>query len=162
LTDEGYALGALLGRFPRAGRVEWIGIRPRYRADVVGLEAVEARIGEGLEGDHFAGGKREVTLVQAEHLAVVAALLGRKEVAPALVRRNIVVSRINLLALKDRRFSIGTAVLEGNGPCAPCSRMEESLGQGGYNAMRGHGGITARIVTGGRIGVGDEVLALAE
>jgi MOSC domain-containing protein YiiM len=88
---------------------------------------------------------------------VIAALCAKEEVSPKLLRRNIVVSGINLLALKKARFLIGTAELEGTGPCVPCSRMEENLGPGGYNATRGHGGITARVVTAGIIRVGDEV-----
>lgn len=138
------------------GRVEWIGLRPGRREEIVIVNQVEARPGSGLVGDRYSGnGDRAVTLIQAEHLPVMADLLGEAEIDPAKARRNLVVSGINLLALKDCRFRVGQAVLEMTGKCHPCSRMEETLGRGGYQAMRGHGGITARVVTGGAIGVGD-------
>jgi MOSC domain-containing protein YiiM len=158
-------LAKLLATFPHAGRVEWLGVRPERRAPVEVVDRVVAVDG-GLVGDHYAGGKRQVTLIQAEHLPAIAALVRRDRAAhplgldPALLRRNIVVGGVNLLALKGRRFRIGEAVLEGTGPCEPCSRMEEALGSGGYNAMRGHGGLTARVVFGGAIRVGDEVIAV--
>lgn len=150
-----------MSRFPRAGRVEWIGVRPRYRAALVARAEVEALADFGLQGDHYgkAGGGRQVTLLQAEHLEAVAKILGHPAIPPDWVRRNILVSGINLLALRERRFRVGGALLEGSGECAPCSRMEEALGAGGYNAMRGHGGITARILAGGVIRVGDPVEA---
>jgi MOSC domain-containing protein YiiM len=119
---------------------------------------VEVIADHGLSGDHKAqraGGKRQVTLIQREHLATVAQLLRREAIDPALLRRNLVVSGLNLLALRHERFRIGTVLFEGTGPCEPCSRMEEVLGAGGYNAMRGHGGITARVLSGGVIAVGD-------
>jgi MOSC domain-containing protein YiiM len=152
-------LARLLATFPRAGRVEWIGVRPARHSPVEQVAEVLASDG-GLLGDHYGGGKREVTLIQAEHLAAVASLMEVPRVAPALVRRNIVVSGINLLALKDRRFRVGEALLECSGPCHPCSRMEEALGAGGYNAMRGHGGIAARVLERGTLRVGDTVVAV--
>ena len=153
------ALADLLATLPQTGRVAWIGVRPVRRAGVTAVDAVEAVAGLGLAGDHYAhDGKRQVTLIQAEHLAAVAAFVGRPAALdPALLRRNIVVAGLNLLALKGRQFRLGSALLEWTGPCEPCSRMEEALGPGGYNAMRGHGGITARIVEGGLIRVGDAV-----
>jgi MOSC domain-containing protein YiiM len=63
-------------------------------------------------------------LIAAEDLAAIAAFLGRSVIAPELLRRNIVTSGINLLALKDRRVRLGAALLEISGDCAPCSRME--------------------------------------
>jgi MOSC domain-containing protein YiiM len=67
------------------------------------------------------------------------------------------VEGVNLLSLKGKQFRIGEAVFEYSGECHPCSRMEEALGVGGYNAMRGHGGITARVLSSGEIKTGDTV-----
>ncbi len=154
------SLADLLATLPQAGRVAWIGVRPTRRASLAAVAVVDAIAGQGLVGDHYAhDGKRQVTLIQAEHLPAVGAFLGRDAPAAAILRRNIVIAGIDLAALKGRRFRIGAALLEGTGPCEPCSRTEEALGPGGYNAMRGHGGITARIVASGRIRVGDAVAA---
>lgn len=154
-------LRTLMETFPIEGCLEWIGLRPGRRAPLQSMNHVEVIADHGLAGDHKAqraGGKRQVTLIQREHLLTVAQLLRREAVDPALLRRNLLVSGINLLALRGERFRIGTVVFEGTGPCEPCSRMEEVLGAGGYNAMRGHGGITARVITGGVIALGDGVV----
>ena len=143
------------------GRVEWIGLCIARRGVVENVSEAKVEVGTGLVGDHHAtSGKseRQVTIIQHEHLAVVAAMLARDEVRPEEVRRNLVVSGINLIALKNQTFRIGGAVLEGSGPRVPCSRMSEVLGPGGYNAMRGHGGITVRVLEAGTIHVGDEVV----
>jgi MOSC domain-containing protein YiiM len=121
---------------------------------MTGLEEVKINLETGLEGDRFkgrTGNPRQVTLIQQEHLAVIAGCLGRDRLEPSLLRRNIVVSGINLLALKDKYFRIGDALLEFTGLCHPCSKMERQLGEGGYNAMRGHGGITARVCEAGPV-----------
>jgi MOSC domain-containing protein YiiM len=157
---EDSLLARLFAQFPRAGRVEWIGVRPGREVPMRETDSVRAEAGGGLVGDRYKGGsgKRGVTLLQAEHLPAIAVLSGHAQVAPALLRRNVVVSGIPLVALKGRRFRVGEVLLEGTGPCDPCSRMEDALGPGGYNAMRGHGGLTARILEGGTLRVGDAVV----
>ncbi len=151
-----------MATLPRGGRVQWIGLRPARGVAMRAVESVTAAVGAGLTGDRYRGGsgKRDVTLVQAEHLPVIAALAGHATVLPATLRRNLVVSGIPLVALKGRRFRVGEVVLEGTAPCDPCSRMEAALGPGGFNAMRGHGGLCARIVSGGTMRLGDVVEAL--
>jgi MOSC domain-containing protein YiiM len=152
-------LADLAAALPQVGTVAWIGVRPGRREPVVELDAVQAVAGRGLAGDRYAaGGKRAVTLIQAEHLDALRDLLGARP-DPAALRRNIVVAGINLLALRKRTFRVGGAMLAGSGTCDPCSRMEEALGPGGWNAMRGHGGITATVIAGGLIRVGDAVRA---
>jgi MOSC domain-containing protein YiiM len=150
----------LLSAIPQVGLVRWIGVRPEPRAPLLVSSSVTADEVQGLVGDRFDGGaskSRQVTLLQFEHLAVMASILGRDSIDPGLLRRNIVVSGINLQSLKNQYFQIGTAALFGTGDCAPCRRMEENLGPGGHAAMRGHGGITARVHQAGRIEVGDRV-----
>ncbi len=150
-----------MSQFPRAGKVEWIGLRPSRKDAMREVALVLAQTGGGLEGDRYSGsGKRGVTLIQAEHLPVIAALAGLPQVHPATLRRNIVVSGVPLSALVGRRFSIGKVVLEGTEECDPCANMETALGAGGFNAMRGHGGLCARIVAGGEIQRGDAVHGL--
>jgi MOSC domain-containing protein YiiM len=149
------------------GRVEAIVVRgsPRERARRV--ETTEALAGIGLADDRLGQrgeaelSTRQVTLIQAEHLPVIARLARVGSVDPVGLRRNLVISGINLLALKNARLSVGDALLEIVGPCQPCSRMEEVIGPGGYAAMRGHGGMTARVLSGGRIREGDPVQAVA-
>jgi MOSC domain-containing protein YiiM len=128
---------------------------------MVACRTAVALPGLGLEGDHRAektpGSGRQVTLISREFIAQTANFLGLADIEPARLRRNLVVSGINLHALRHQRFSIGTVMLEASALCHPCSRMEAELGKGGVAAMLGHGGLCCRIITGGDLRVGDRV-----
>ena len=142
------------------GKLEWIGIRPDHRQNLQTPDQTEFIENYGLKGDHRAqkpNSKRQVTLFQYEYLDVIASLLGRQSVDPILLRRNCIISGINLNSLRNQQFYVGEVLLVGTGYCHPCSRMEENLGPGGYNAVRGHGGITAMVISGGTACIGTQV-----
>ena len=163
------SLRELLGTFAGVGRLDTILLRPARETRPVSVASTVAIAERGLEGDRSSksgrgGGRRQVTLIQAEHLPLIAAWTGHATLDPAILRRNLVISGLNLLSgrspLRDQEIhlQIGeSVVLALTGPCDPCSKMERDLGPGAYNAMRGHGGMTARVLVGGPLMVGDEV-----
>jgi MOSC domain-containing protein YiiM len=164
------SLRQLTQQFRQAGQLEAIYLRPARGINCIAAEQTEAIAQKGLAGDRASstpsrnplGSNRQVTLIQAEHIAVISSFIS-KTVDAAKLRRNLVVSGINLLAtkclFKDQvmQIKIGEVILQVTGPCEPCSKMETALGQGGYNAMRGHGGVNAKIIKGGMLKIGDSV-----
>lgn len=163
------SVGRLLSRHLQnitPGEVTWIGLRPERKVDMIVVESVQAIAGLGLDGDRRCkgntGSARQVTLINQEHIDVVTKLLESVEIDPCLLRRNIVVKGINLMALRHQRFKIGEAEFEATAQCHPCLRMEQVLGKGGLAAMLGHGGICAKIVHGGKLSIGDKVIKLDE
>jgi MOSC domain-containing protein YiiM len=167
----GDSLQELSQHFSTEGRIEAIVLRPGRKKPAVMVSEVEAVPGYGLIGDRRADKdrtgtprKREITLIQAEHLPLIAHWGGLESLSPLQLRRNLVVSGINLLSMRSPFpnlplcWQIGEqAQIEITGPCDPCSRMELDLGEGVYNAMRGHGGVTGLVRVGGLIRVGDRV-----
>jgi MOSC domain-containing protein YiiM len=165
-------LRQLVRQFPAAGRLEAIVLRPARGESAVAVNEAVAELGRGLIGDRRSARTRrgddaqlrEITLIQAEHLPVVAGLLGQEAIDPRRLRRNLVVSGVNLLAMHSPFpgerlvWAIGDSVrLVVTGPCDPCSKMEAEFGRGAYNALRGHGGMTACLVAGGTLRVGDRI-----
>ena len=165
-------LRTLVRRHPRPAIVTAIVLRPARDARAVLVDAAVAVAGRGLEGDRRTSGAtragpRELTLIQAEHLPLIAAWAGHDAIDPRDLRRNLVVASWNLLAMRSPfpdepvDWRIGDeVVVRITGPCDPCSKMETLLGPGGYNAMRGHGGVTAAILQGGRLRTGDAIVPI--
>ncbi len=137
------------------GKVSWISIRPLRREDPIAIESVKAISSYGLEGDHYQkSGSRQMTLIEKHHLDKMGEVLNTT-IDPAKTRRNIVVEGMDLLPLIGKTMQIGNAIIKITGPCKPCYRMDENFGPGGLNAMNGNGGITAEIIEGGIIRIGD-------
>ncbi len=147
------------------GRLEWIGLRSERRGTVLVAETALAVEGQGLEGDHrmskTPGSARQVTLISREFIEAICRHTGHSSIDPALLRRNLVISGMNMNLLRHQRLRIGEAVLETTALCHPCSRMNEALGPGGAAAMFGYGGLCARIIQSGPLAVGDPVVRLA-
>ncbi|MFK7794508.1 MAG: MOSC domain-containing protein [Gammaproteobacteria bacterium] len=149
--------------FPYLGKVEWIGVRLYKGSDIEQKSYIQAITDHGLEGDKAGqrpGGKRQVTLIQAEYVDVIRSLMPEADISLADLRRNIAISGLNLNALKDCTIQIGQSILEITGFCHPCGKLEKQLGEGVFNALRGHGGLTAKVIEGGLIRVDDEIKVL--
>jgi MOSC domain-containing protein YiiM len=133
---------------------------------LVPVRSARAVPGRGLEGDRYSAGAgtwstpglwSEVTLVSAEAGEVLRASVGFEGDAGEL-RRNLVTEGINLDELIGVRFRIGEVVLEGVRPCDPCGYLERIVGRRGLkDALRGRGGLRARVLQEGILRAGDDV-----
>lgn len=147
-----------------SGELIWIGVRPARKTDMLEPAETMAVAGCGLEGDHrmkkTQGSARQVTIISQEYINLISHFLNNRPIHASMLRRNLVVSNINLTALRYQTFQIGQAIFEASALCHPCSRMEQVLGKGGIAAMLGHGGLCCKILQSGIIRVGDEVKLL--
>lgn len=143
------------------GKVIAIHIAARARQVVQEVATVTLVENKGLEGDRYFGRnpKLNVTLVQEEFLEAAALALG-VPYRPGMTRRNLTVRGVTLNDLLDKRFQIGAVELEGMSLCEPCRNMEKSIGSGAIAALTGRCGIRARVVRGGQIQKGDEIVCI--
>ena len=164
MSTQGRLFARYLEDLP-AGQLEWIGLRPGRKIPMQIEQQADALATLGLKGDRRCqgtpGSARQVTIISVEYIHMIQRLLQRKDIAPEQLRRNLVVSGINLTALRHQRFKIGEhAVFAATALCHPCRRMELALGKGGVAAMLGHGGLCAKVLQSGTINIGDPIVHL--
>ena len=151
------------------GFVEAIYVAPRGGARAERVGEARALEGRGLEGDRYSGGTGhwsrfglracEVTVVEAEDLEAMQREAGVR-VIDGEHRRNVVVRGLNLADLRRKRFRIGEAVFEYQKPCSICRHVERLTEPGMTDALKGRGGICARVVEGRTIREGDPIIVL--
>jgi MOSC domain-containing protein YiiM len=156
-------------REPGDGTVESIHVTAAAGAPMQAVERIRAIAGVGLEGDRYATAvgnysantkvDRHVTLIEAEEIEALEERAGIR-LAPGETRRNVTTRGIRLNELLGRRFRIGAVVCEGTRLCEPCLYLADLLGKPILEPLVHRAGLRARIVTGGKIGVGDEVAVL--
>jgi MOSC domain-containing protein YiiM len=150
-----------------AGVVEGIYVAPQGGAPVERVEEIEAVPHHGLEGDRYRSGTGhwsrfgrdcQVTFVEAEDLEKIEAEWGLR-VANGEHRRNVVTRGVRLEELRRRRFRVGGALFGHGRPCSVCRHVERLTEPGMTQALKGRGGMCARVLEGGRICRGDVIAA---
>jgi MOSC domain-containing protein YiiM len=147
------------------GVVEGIFVTGEGNAAMVGVEEVRTVEGCGIEGDRYCEGAGfwtrygdvcQVTLIAGEDLDYIEEELGIR-VKDGEHRRNIITRGITLGDLRRKRFRVGEAVLEYDRPRPPCRHVQDLSEPGMTRALRGRGGICARVIEGGMIRARDAI-----
>lgn len=130
---------------------------PDYGAELETRDELTLVSGVGIEGDRYAGSRRQVTIVCTGELAKAAAEHGIASIDGAATRRNIVVDCDSLPREHGTRFRLGEAELEVWRDCAPCELMDEFFGDGARSALQQRAGISAQVIRGGAVRIGDTI-----
>ena len=117
------------------------------------VDTVECVAGRGLRGDRFFDHKEnfkgQVTLFSAEVFAELCRALNLPQASPAALRRNLIVSGADLNDFIGRPFELQGLRLEGTEECRPCYWMDEAIGPGANDWLKGRGGLRCRILSDG-------------
>lgn len=121
--------------------------------------------GQGLAGDRYhgqdPGAKTQVTFLAREVVEEMCRTLGIAHLDYSSLRRNVLVSGVDLNSLVGVQFSVNGVVFEGVEECKPCYWMDEAVAPGANAFLVGRGGLRCRIVSGGTLRCGPADLEIA-
>ncbi|HEV8076559.1 MAG TPA: MOSC domain-containing protein [Candidatus Acidoferrum sp.] len=135
------------------GRVIHLFRAPKRREPMQELQEARAVQDVGLEGCAHARpqGRRQVLLMDRETLDVF-------ELAPGIVRENVTTEGLDVNGLAiGERLQIGEVELQVSAVCDPCEQIE-ALRPGLQAAMQGRRGMLCKVVQGGILRRGDEIV----
>ena len=140
-----------------AGVLRGIWIKRARRGVMDAAERATIAAGRGIVGNANQGGRRQVTILEAERWDAYMRELGGA--LPTSARRaNLVVERVALARSRGRVLRVGACRLRILGETKPCERMDEALP--GLRALMyadWGGGAFAEALDDGEIAVGDAV-----
>lgn len=127
--------------------------QPPGEHPMIEVPSAQCHAGRGMEGDRFldfkAGYKGQITFFAMETYQRLCAQFRVEDRTPAVFRRNVITSEIDLNALIGVEFELQSMRFFGTAECAPCHWMDAAFAPGAENALRGHGGLRAKILTDG-------------
>ncbi|WP_425005534.1 MOSC domain-containing protein [Mycolicibacterium sp. S3B2] len=138
-------------------RIVAIHVSPGRRLPMRAVDAVDAEAGKGLIGDRYHGTRhRHVTIQSQELLDAAAEELGGP-VDAGLTRRNLTVDAGVIPTAPGTRLRVGEVELEVVRVSAPCRLLDDGIGAGAAAALRGRAGSVLRVLSSGRVQLGDDV-----
>lgn len=116
---------------------------------------IECVAGSGIRGDRFfdykPDYKGQITFFAMETHEFICRKLGLTEVPTSAYRRNVITRGADLNALIGREFEIQGVRFLGTEEAKPCYWMDQAVGPGAHEGLKGQGGLRAKILSSGRL-----------
>ncbi|MDZ4287576.1 MAG: molybdenum cofactor biosysynthesis protein [Prosthecobacter sp.] len=132
--------------------------QPAGTTPMIEVESVACVTGKGLVGDRFFGFKEDykgqVTFFAHEVYERLCEQFNALGVSPSVFRRNIITKGVDLNTLIDQEFEVQGVRFFGTQECSPCHWMDEAFAPGAEAALKGNGGLRARILSDGVLRAG--------
>jgi MOSC domain-containing protein YiiM len=129
-------------------------------------QRIECVAGHGIRGDRFYNYREDyagqITFFSSEIFAKLCLAFSLTNKSPGILRRNVIVSGIDLNSLIDVDFEIQGVRFRGTKHCKPCYWMDKAFAPGAEKWLAGNGGLRAQILGDGFIEVGDARLVRSE
>ncbi|HEY2712910.1 MAG TPA: MOSC domain-containing protein [Chthoniobacterales bacterium] len=126
---------------------------------IVEASKIECVAGRGIRGDRYfdfrQDYKGQITFFSREVFDLMSEHFGLTNKSPGVLRRNVIVSDVDLMGLIGVDFILQGIEFRGTAHCAPCFWMETAFAPGAEKFLAGRGGLRARILTDGWLAVGD-------
>jgi len=133
---------------------------------LVETSEIECVAGHGIRGDRFFdyrdNYKGQITFFSREVFDLMSGTFGLTNKSPGLLRRNLLVSGIELNELIGADFTVQGVQFRGTAHCKPCYWMNTAVAPGAEEFLANRGGLRARILSDGRVRLGEAQLAILQ
>jgi hypothetical protein len=127
--------------------------QPAGTAPIIEVPEIECVAGKGLRGDRFFGWKEDykgqVTFFEEEQYERLCEKFAVTHLPPSVFRRNIITRGVDLNTLIGVEFEVQGVRFLGTQESTPCYWMNQAFAEGAEEALKGHGGLRAKILTDG-------------